>query len=102
MNTLRISLEYNCYPVWIIDSGGDVIDNDPPNDIRNIRELDDLFLKIQEMFDSCFVDTPKEFTPQGFKFEEEKASFLELVDSADTWLRKEAEGKYFVKNRVKL
>jgi hypothetical protein len=102
MNTLRIALEYHCYPVWIIGSDGDIIDNDLPDDIRNIKELDALFLKIQERFDSCFADTPKEFIPQGFKSAEEKASFLELVNSADTWLRKEAEGKYFVENRVKL
>jgi hypothetical protein len=102
MNTLRIALEYKCYPVWILDSDGDIIDNDLPEDIRIIKGLDDLFLKIQDMFDSCFVDTPKEFTPQGFSSEKEKAVFLELVKEADAWLRKEAEGKYFVENRVKL
>jgi hypothetical protein len=102
MTTLRISLEYNCYPVWIIGSDGDIIDNDLPEDIRNIKGLDDLFLKIQDMFDSCFVDTPKEFTPQGFSSEKEKAAFLELVKEADAWLRKEAGGTYIVENHVNI
>jgi hypothetical protein len=102
MKTLRIALEYNCYPVWILDSNGEIIDNDLPAPIRSNKELDDLFLKIQEIFDSCFVDTPKEFTTHGFNSEEEKASFLELVNQADAWLKREADGMFIVENHVKL
>ena len=102
MNTLKISLEYNCYPVWIIDSDGDVIDNDLPAEIRCNQELDNLFVKIQEMFDSCFIDTPKEFTAMGFASDEDRRSFLALVKAAEESLRREAEGRYLVENRVNL
>lgn len=102
MNTLRISLEYNCYPVWIIDSDGDVIDNDLPTEIRCNRELDDLFVKIQELYDSCFIDTSKEFTAKGFNSDKDKASFLTLVKAAEEILRREAEGKYLVESHINL
>lgn len=102
MNTLRIGLEYNCYPVWILDSDGDIIDNDLPEALRSNKELDDLFLKIQDMFDSCFVDTPKEFTPQGFRTEGEKKEFFALISQAESMLRKEAEGMFSVENHVKI
>ena len=100
MNTLRITLEYNCYPVWILDSDGNIIDNDLPADIRANQELDDLFVKIQTLFDACFIDTAKEFTACGFNTDDEKASFLKLVEEADKWLRQEADGKYLVENHV--
>lgn len=102
MNTLRISLEYSCYPVWIIDSHGDVIDNDLPPEIRRNQDLDDMFVKIQGMFDSCFVDTPKEFTAKGFRSNEDKALLLALVQSAEEMLRHEAGDVYLVENHINL
>lgn len=102
MNTLRISLEYNCYPVWIIDSDGDIIDNDLPEELRCNQELDNMFVKIQEVFDSCFINTSKEFTAKGFDSDKDRAMLLALVKDAEALLRHEASDKYSVENHVNL
>ena len=36
MNTLKYNLEYHCYPIWNYDATGELIDNDLPDDLRNI------------------------------------------------------------------
>lgn len=100
MKTLRIALEYKCYPVWILDTDGLIIDNDLPYDIRSNKELDEMFIKIQEMFDSCYIDTPKEFATQGFKNKEDETRFIDMLNTAKEILTKEAKRKYFVENRV--
>lgn len=102
MKTLRISLEYRCYPVWILDEDGEIVDNDLPDDIRSNKELDEMFVKIQELFDSCYIDTPKEFAVQGFNSKEDEASFISMLTTAEKILCQEAEDRYLVENHVSI
>ena len=82
MNTLKYSLEYRCYPIWNYTEDGELVDNDLPDELRADTELDSLLLKIQEIFDSLFTDTPTEFSANGFKTETEWRDFLCLLHSS--------------------
>ena len=43
INKIRVMLEYRCYPVWLYDEDGDVIDTLLPEELRNDRNLDKKF-----------------------------------------------------------
>ena len=82
MNTLKYSLEYGCYPIWHYDSTGELIDNDLPQELRQDTELDTLLLKVQEIFDSLYINTPHEFSSHGFATEEARQEFVSLLLSS--------------------
>ena len=96
MNTLKYSLEYSCYPIWHYDESGELIDNDLPEELRNDEELDALLLQIQEIFDSLFTDTVKEFSSHGFKTEEERRNFLSLLFYSVDILRQRYGSNYLI------
>lgn len=96
MNTLKYSLEYSCYPIWNYDESGELIDNDLPDELRSDKELDSLLLKIQEIFDSLFTDTAKEFSSHGFKTESDRQAFLTLLLSSVRLLKDRYGSKYLI------
>ena len=96
MNTLRYSLEYRCYPIWNYDESGELVDNDLPDELRDDEELDSLLLKIQEIFDNLFTDTPKEFSSHGFKNEAERSAFLSLLFSSVDLLKQRYGSSYLI------
>lgn len=96
MNTLKYSLEYRCYPIWNYDESGELIDNDLPDELRDDEELDSLLLKIQEIFDGLFTDTPKEFSSHGFMNEAERSNFLSLLFSSVDLLKQRYGLKYLI------
>ncbi len=99
MNTLKISLEYRCYPIWEYSEDGDLIDNDLPEELLSDKELDELLLDIQNTFNSLFVDTPKEFFEKGFDSEEERAEFVNKILLAESILKIRYGDKYIVDNQ---
>lgn len=96
MNTLKYSLEYGCYPIWHYDSTGELIDNDLPEALRQDTELDSLLLKIQEIFDGLYVDTPQEFSSRGFATEEARQEFITLLHSSVSLLETRYGAKYHI------
>jgi hypothetical protein len=82
MKKLKLSLEYQCYPIWSYDEDGSLIDNDLPEELRNDEELDNLLLDIQETFDGLYIDTPSEFTSNDFSSDDEKEAFQSKIDKA--------------------
>lgn len=96
MNTLKYSLEYKCYPIWEYDEAGELIDNDLPEALRSDEELDSLLLKVQELFDGLFVDTPYEFSSHGFLTEDERQEFLSLLTLSAELLRDRYGNNYFI------
>ena len=96
MNTLKYSLEYHCYPIWNYDEVGELIDNDLPDELRADTDLDNLLLKIQDLFDSLFVDTPKEFSSHDFENETDRKEFLTLLFSSVEYLRQKYGKVYHI------
>lgn len=99
MNTLKLSLEYHCYPVWNYDEDNNLIDNDLPEELRKDQELDALLLKIQSIFDSLYVDTSKDFSSHSFANETERQKFLHLLFDAVRLMIQRYGNRYHIESR---
>ncbi|MBQ3343156.1 MAG: hypothetical protein IJG84_14750 [Kiritimatiellae bacterium] len=75
MKTMRIQLEYKCYPVWIYDDEGLVEDTALPPELANDHELDERLRSLQDRFDATYVDTATDFYNKGFASPEDEAAF---------------------------
>ncbi len=75
MKTIKIQLEYQCYPIWIYDDEGNVEDTALPPELVDDHELDEKFISLQKRFDGTYVDTSTEFYNKGFSSPEDKTAF---------------------------
>ena len=101
MITLKVSLEYGTFPVWMYDESDWLIDNGLPDDLYQDKQLLDIFVKIQNDFESIYVDNEREFYGKGFDTVEEEQAFRDLIKKAVKMLEERSEGKYKVVNAVK-
>lgn len=100
MNTVKLRLEYKCFPMWIYDEQGNLIDNDIVEEISNDNEIVNLLDNIQEEFDELYVDDGIEFGFKGFQNEQSRASFREKVEQAYTKIQTELSNNYTVINLI--
>lgn len=94
LKKIRVMLDYHCYPVWLYDEDGDIIDTLLPEELRDDKELDEKFDDLQSRYDALFIDTVHEFTFVGFTSEEQKQDFLADWDRAVSELKKKVNAKY--------
>ena len=94
LKKIRVMLDYRCYPVWLYDEDGDIIDTLLPKELRDDKELYEKFDDLQSRYDALFIDTAHEFTFVGFTSEEQKQDFLADWDRAVLELKKKVNGKY--------
>ena len=99
---LRLMLDYHCYPVWLYDESGNIIDTLLPEELRSDTELDAKFDNLQERFDALFIDNEHEFSFKGFQTEEEKQRFLRDWQSAVSDLRSKVAGRYEIVDDISL
>ncbi len=100
MRTLKISLEYGCYPIWLYNEEGIVLDNSLPPELRDIPNLEDALRRIQTIFESGFFNTPEEFGSSPYT-EEEKAELRPLIKKVEDILHEKALG-YHIVNTIKV
>lgn len=99
---LRLMLDYHCYPVWLYDESGNIIDTLLPEELRSDTELDAKFDNLQERFDALFIDNEHEFSFKGFQTEKEKQQFLNDWQSAVSDLRSKVAGRYEIVDDISL
>ena len=87
-------LDYHCYPVWLYDENGDIVDTLLPDELRTDTALDAKFDDLQERFDALYIDNEHEFSFRGFQTKEEKERFLSDWQSAILELKEKTNGKY--------
>ena len=87
-------LDYKCYPVWLYDENGNIVDTLLPDELRSDKKLDQLFDKIQTEYDSLFIDNEHEFSYVGFKSEKQKSDFLKEWKNAVNELKCKLKGRY--------
>ena len=102
LKKIRLLLEYGCYPVWLYDENGDVIDTLLPEELRGDSALDSKFDDLQARYDSLFIDNPHEFSFVGFKSEAERKKFISDWEAAVHNLVKKINGKYVIQNDVRV
>ncbi|MGD6817981.1 hypothetical protein ACQCVE_13040 [Metabacillus sp. 113a] len=102
MKTIKIDLEYQCYPMWIYNEKGELIDNSVANELANetliVRALDE----IQEAYDNLFEDNEVNFEYKGFAQEQEREQFLRLVSETVDSIKSKLSNVYRVENKVNL
>ena len=72
---LNLSLEYGCYPVWLLDEDDNIIDTLLPEELRNDHELDTKFADLQARYEATFINDGHVFEGIGFKTKEEEDAF---------------------------
>ena len=82
MKTIKVQLEYKCYPVWLYGDEGLVEDNALPPDVADDGELDQKLRSVQKRFDATYVDTATEFFNKGFESPEDEAAFRDDLKDA--------------------
>ena len=82
IKTIRLLLEYGCYPVWLCDEEGLVIDTCLPDELCNDTELYAKFTALQERYEALFVNNEMEFSYIGFEKKKEKTAFnADMLDA---------------------
>lgn len=97
---IRIMLDYKCYPVWLYDENGDIIDTLLPEELRDDADLDSKFDELQDRYEALFIDDGKRFEYIGFGSEAEKASFLHDWGIAVSELTQKAGDKYIIIDEI--
>ncbi|MDG5471391.1 hypothetical protein P6709_06500 [Jeotgalibacillus sp. ET6] len=102
MNIIKIFLEYQCYPMWIYDEQGELVDNDLVGELENDEEIDNMLLEIQNLYDNLFEDNSINFEFKGFSNENEKTIFFKKVENTITLIKEKIGDKYIVENTVEI
>ena len=98
--TIRVMLEYRCYPVWLYDENGDIVDTLLPEELRGDHDLDAKFDNLQARYDALFVDNAHEFDFIGFRSEESKQRFLSDWKIAVQELKDKTNGRYTIIDEI--
>ena len=99
---IRVLLEYNTYCLWLYDENDEIIDNDNPPEWNDDSELTDAFMAVNDLYDSFFIDTDKEFKYVGCPDTETAKKLQTLFDQAMNLLYQKNAGKYIIQNDVTL
>lgn len=102
LKKIRLLFDYGCYPVWLYDENGDVIDTLLPDELRDDAELDAKFDDLQARYDALFIDNAHEFSFIGFKSAGEREIFCSDWENTVNELVNKLNGKYPVQNDVSL
>ena len=98
---IRVMLDYGCYPIWLYNEDGDLIDTLLPDELRENKELDLKFDNLQERYEALFINNSREFSFVGFKTEEEKKKFISDWKQAIHDLENATTGKYEIIDELK-
>lgn len=99
MKTIKIMLEYGCYPVWVYGPDGLVEDNALPKEFADDVGLDGKFQELQDQFDATFINAADAFEHKGFSSQNEEEVFYRDLQNAVEDLKRKCLGRYCVEDR---
>ena len=100
MKTIKIKFEYGCFPVWVYGENGELIENDLPPYLVGDCDIDPKFVRIQEIYDSLYLDDGKEFKYIGFKNNEERELFFKEMHLAINLLQDKLNDEYIIEDNT--
>ena len=100
IKTIRITLEYNTYCLWLYDENGEIVDNDNPPEWKDDSELTDAFIAVSDLYDSFFVDNKTEFRYTSCPNEETKLRLYALIENALQILEQKNQGRYIIQTDI--
>lgn len=102
MKTIKIRLEYDCFPIWLYDENGEFIDNELPEFLIGDEIIDAGFTKIQEKYNELFLNDGKEFRYIGFNDKDMKLDFTEQFNKLLNILDDCVKNEYRIENEVNM
>lgn len=100
MKVIKIKFEYGCFPVWVYGENDELIDNDLPPYLVGDSDVDPKFVRIQEIYDSLYLNDGKEFKYIGFKENEERESFFRELLLAIKLLKDKLDDEYTIEDNM--
>ncbi len=100
MKVIKIKFEYGCFPVWVYGENDELVENDLPPYLIGDSDIDPKFVRIQEVYDSLYLDDGKEFKYIGFKENEEKESFFRELRLAINLLKDKLNDEYIIEDNT--
>lgn len=94
IQNIRLLLEYQTYPLWLLDEAGNIIKNDLPEEWKDDIKLDNILTELMDKYSELFINTPTEFRFMGFKDSRTKLDFEELSLRVKNMLVRKNNGKY--------
>ncbi|MCL1990095.1 MAG: hypothetical protein FWG67_04310 [Defluviitaleaceae bacterium] len=102
MKTIKLFLEYKCFPIWEYDENKNLINNDSPDRLRENKDIDDKLVEIQEKYDNLFVDNGVEFKYIGFDTDAEKLEFEKEIENIYLKISHFIRNSHHVENCIEL
>ena len=99
---IRLMLDYQCYPIWIYDENGDFIDNDFVDEIKEDDNMIMMLERLQDRFDSLYINKYNEFKYIGFVSDEDKKNFETEANHVYNELCKLLSKKYIINNMINI
>ena len=100
MKRIIIKLEYKCYPLWIYNENGELLDNNLPSELIGDEAINMLCDKIQEVFDGLYKNNELVFKYCGFKNSRDKEKFKKMVLDMKNMIKKKVINYYIVEEDV--
>ncbi len=102
MNKIKIFFEYQCFPMWVYNENGELVDNDLVAELKNDIEIDNMFVEIQNIYDGLYEDDAINFEFKGFTNELEKRVFIQTVENLVSLVREKVGHKYLIENKLNI
>jgi hypothetical protein len=102
MKKIKIFLDYQCYPIWVYDDNGELINNDLPDEIINEAEIGEKLEDIQNSYNHLFEDNDSCFEYKGFINEKDKREFLSKIERVMELLTSKLGDIYILENKVSI
>ncbi|MEA4824344.1 MAG: hypothetical protein VB111_09565 [Clostridiaceae bacterium] len=100
MLEFRLSLEYACYPVWIIIDGMEEDDHPVFDEINSDPELAKLLRALQNDYEALFINDTHTFEYVGFRTKEEQARFIEQARHVICMVKARFGGRYAIVDHI--
>lgn len=95
MKTIKLSLEYGAYPLWVYDENGTLVLNGVIDEIKG-SALEALLNELAIEFEQQFINTPLEFAYVGSMSVSEQEKFQKKIDRAYKELESALGTKYLI------
>lgn len=100
MKTIVLSFEWHSYPIWIYDENHVVVLNNLPKEWRGAQEFARELGEAQKLYNSAFIDTPREFSFIGFRREGDMERIRSLLSEIRAFVKNNFPDGYLFEDQV--
>src|SRR5699024_8926200 len=100
MKKIKVFLEYQCFPMWVYNENGLLVENDLDEELKDDSEIDNMFVEIQSIYDGLYEDNVVSFEYIGFTSEIEKEAFIQKVENVISLVKDRVGDKYLIEKNL--